>query len=266
MKTIAVEHLNLRRGDRVLDIGCGEGRHLYSCYRDTETTVVGLDTDPGALKTFRRWFLEMPISEPSPRRAWGVLRGNALRLPFATDSFDVVLCAEVLEHLPDYRGALREMNRVLKPDGRLAVSVPKFLAEWVCWVLSAPEDFPSDTGGHIRIFRESELRRSIESLGFELKTRYAVHGLHTPYWWLKALLGDLNRPPSVLDEDRTPDWWPSSLTGESQYAHPLLGLMHRFLVWHIMNRPRLTRRLESLLNPVLGKSLVLHFHRETPPT
>lgn len=264
MKTIAVDRLELRDGDRVLDIGCGEGRHLFSCYRDSRTTVIGLDPDPEALATFRDWFTDIPLPDEGKARSWGLLRGSARRLPFEDDAFDVVLCAEVLEHLPDYRSALDEIQRVLRPDGRLALSVPRFLAEWVCWVLSDEDDFPSDSGGHIRIFRREELRHRIERRGFELETTYSVHGLHTPYWWLKALLGHLDRPPTVVNEDETPDWWPRTLTGRGEYPHPLLGLCHRFLVWHIMRRPALTRWLEALLNPWLGKSLVMHF-RKGPP-
>lgn len=263
MKTIAVEFLDLTPGDRILDIGCGEGRHLYSCYRDTETNVVGMDTDRSSLRTFRDWFTEMPFPHRTPKRSWGILQGSAFRLPFRHHSFDVVICAEVLEHLRDYRSALNEMHRVLKPGGRLAISVPRFFAEWVCWVLSDEEDFPSNSGGHVRIFRREELRRRIERRGFKLEIDYSVHGLHTPYWWLKALLGNLDRPPTVVDEDETPDWWPRSLTGRGEYAHPLLEVCHRFLVWHIMRRPLLTRWLESVLNPWLGKSLVMHFRKSS---
>lgn len=262
MKTIAIDRLNLQSGEKVLDIGCGEGRHLYSCYREAETQVVGLDTDPEALETFHSWFTDIPLPPSSPRRAWSILEGDAFRLPFRTNSFDVVICAEVLEHLPDYRQALREMNRVLKPNGRLAISVPKFFAEWVCWVLS--DDFPSDSGGHVRIFREHQLKRHIESRGFQCTDRYGVHGLHTPFWWLKALSGHLDRPPTTVEADQTPDWWPSCLTGKSQYPNPVVGFFHQFLVWHIMKQPRLTRWVESLLNPWLGKSLVMHFEKTDP--
>lgn len=260
MKTISVDRLELSDGDRVLDIGCGEGRHLYSCYRTKETTVVGLDPNADSLETFRDWFTDVPLPEPESR-SWGLLQGRAGRLPFEDGAFDVVLCAEVLEHLPDYRSALNEITRVLKPGGRLAISVPRFLAEWVCWVLSDEEDFPSDSGGHIRIFRGNQLRRRIERRGFVQTTSYSVHGLHTPYWWLKALFGHLDDPPRVVEEDETPDWWPRRLTGRGKYPNPLLGACHRFLVWHIMSQPLLTRWLEDVLNPWLGKSLVMHFQR-----
>ena len=83
------------------------------------------------------------------------IQGNALNLPFPDNHFTHIICSEVLEHLVDYKKALIEINRVLKPGGTLAVSVPCFFPEWVCWLLSsAYHEMP---GGHLRIFREKQL-------------------------------------------------------------------------------------------------------------
>ena len=57
---------------------------------------------------------------------------------------------EVLEHIIDYQSAV-EINRILKPQGKLAVSVPKFFPEWICWKLSL--DYRNTPGGHVRIFK-----------------------------------------------------------------------------------------------------------------
>ena len=62
--------------------------------------------------------------------------GDALRLPFPDDTFDRIIASEVLEHVPDDQAALDELFRVLKPGGTLAVTVPAWLPEKICWALS----------------------------------------------------------------------------------------------------------------------------------
>src|SRR6202021_2633687 len=81
--------------------------------------------------------------------------GDALRLPFPSGSFDRVIAAEVLEHIPDDRRALAELARVLRPGGTIAVTVPRWYPELINWVLS--DDYHLVPGGHVRIYRRSEL-------------------------------------------------------------------------------------------------------------
>ena len=58
------------------------------------------------------------------------------RLPFADASFDCVICSEVLEHIPEHEKALKELVRILKPQGTLVVSVPRYFSERICWFIS----------------------------------------------------------------------------------------------------------------------------------
>ena len=67
---------------------------------------------------------------------------------------------------------------------------------------------------------------------------HRAHGLHAPFWWLKCLVG-----PARSD-------------------HPLVQLYHRLLVWDMMKKPKATHVLERLLNPVMGKSLVIYCRKE----
>lgn len=83
------------------------------------------------------------------------MEGDALGLPFPDASFDVVIVSEVMEHIPDDEGVLAEMARVLKPGGRIAVTVPRYGPEKVCWALS--DAYHEIEGGHIRIYRADEL-------------------------------------------------------------------------------------------------------------
>jgi SAM-dependent methyltransferase len=164
---------------------------------------------------------------------WISIRGSGYQLPFLTGAFDCVIISEVLEHLEHDAEALEEVSRVLRPGGLLAVSVPREGPETVCWALSSDYPAPRAPGGHVRIYQGDSLRRMIEQAGYRIVDSHYAHGLHSPYWWLKCLVGLEN------------DAW-------------LVRAYHRLLVWDLMQKPWLTRALESLLNPLIGKSLVLY--------
>ena len=153
-------------------------------------------------------------------------------MPFADGSFDRVIAAEVLEHIPGRSAALREIARVLRPGGLAAVTVPAWLPERICWRLS--DDYHNVPGGHVRIYTRPELEAKLRAAGLGVGGHHHAHGLHSPYWWLKCAVG-------VHDDD-----------------HPLASAYHRLLVWDIMKRPRLTRLAERALDPVIGKSLVIY--------
>jgi SAM-dependent methyltransferase len=163
------------------------------------------------------------------------LVGDALRLPFPTGAFDRVIAAEVLEHIPDDRGAMAELTRVLRPGGTIAVTVPRWLPELITWAIS--DDYHMTPGGHIRIYRRSVLVERLEATGLEPIGHHHAHALHSPYWWLKAAVG-------VHNDD-----------------HPLVRAYHRALVWDITAHTPLTRVPEALLNPVVGKSVVVYLRK-----
>ena len=83
------------------------------------------------------------------------------RLPFPDDTFDRIIAAEVMEHIPDDEVAATELARVLKPGGTIAVTVPSWLPEVVCWKLSDEYHAPKVVGGHVRIYTERELRQKL---------------------------------------------------------------------------------------------------------
>ena len=135
MQTVDFTHFPLASGDLVLDLGCGEGRHVISAYLEAEVHSIGVDLSLDDLKTTRDKFSD--FAEPdNEARSFGLSSANALELPFADNTFDKVICSEVLEHIPDYRGALNEIQRVLKPGGLFCASVPRRWPEKICWALS----------------------------------------------------------------------------------------------------------------------------------
>lgn len=240
MQTVNVERLGLTEGDRVLDVGCseGEGNHLQAAYEGLPVQAVGVDAQRERLHTFRERFWRFATQPPSESRRMNLTSANLLDLPFRANTFDAVICAEVLEHIPDYRSALREIDRVLRPGGCLGLSVPRFVPEWVCWVLE--EGYHHAPGGHLRIFRRSRLRTEIESMGYNCYRTHSALGLHTPYWWLSCL------------------WW------DRRNSSWLLEKYNDLLVWDLMEKPLLTRGLDAVLDPIMGKSQVLYFRKSGP--
>jgi SAM-dependent methyltransferase len=158
--------------------------------------------------------------------------GDALALPFPDGAFDRVVAAEILEHVPADTVAIAELVRVLRPGGTIAVTVPRWGPELLNWALS--DEYHSTPGGHVRIYRRGVLEQRLRDAGVRLTGHHHAHALHSPYWWLKCAVGVRND------------------------QHPLVRAYHRLLVWDITAGTPFTRVPERVLNPVLGKSVVVY--------
>jgi hypothetical protein len=141
----------------------------------------------------------------------------------------------------DDGGAMAELARVLRPGGTLAVTVPRWFPERVCWALASDYHAPAVAGGHVRVYRAGQLAGRLHAAGLTVTGSHHAHALHSPYWWLRCLVGVANE------------------------TAPAVRLYHRFLVWDITTGARPVRLLEQALNPVLGKSLVLYLSKPTVP-
>ncbi|HUJ04506.1 MAG TPA: methyltransferase domain-containing protein [Streptosporangiaceae bacterium] len=232
MLTVDFTRLPITAGDRLLDLGCGGGRHAFEAAR-RGARVVAVDTDRAELDGVAAIFAGMAQAGEIPAGASGMtVAGDATRLPFPDGAFDTVIAAEVLEHLPADQKAMDEIARVLRPGGTVAVTVPAWLPERVCWRLS--DDYHNTPGGHIRIFTRRELVTKLTRSGLTVTGHHHAHALHSPYWWLKCAVG-------VRNDD-----------------HPLASTYHKLLVWDIMRKPPVTRLADQALNPLIGKSLVVY--------
>ncbi|MDT5091566.1 MAG: hypothetical protein QOH60_929 [Mycobacterium sp.] len=233
MLTVDFDRLRVGPGSKVVDVGCGAGRHAFEAFR-RGADVVAFDQDAAELEGVQKIFTAMSESgEVPPSASAEVVVGDALALPYDNETFDCVIASEILEHIPEDDTAIAELIRILKVGGTLAVTVPRWLPERVCWWLS--DEYHSNEGGHVRVYRASDLRSKILGAGMSFTHTHHAHALHSPFWWLKCAVG-VSRPD-----------------------HPAVSAYHRMLVWDLMQRPRLTRVAESVLNPLVGKSVAMYF-------
>ena len=233
MLTVDFDRLRVGPGTRFADIGAGAGRHSFEALR-RGADVTAVDLDEVAMKDVGLMFEAMAGAGQVPEggRARAEVE-DILRLPYPDGAFDCVLASEILEHVTADDEAIIELVRVLAPGGTLAVTVPRWLPERICWALSA--EYHANEGGHIRIYRADQLQRKLVEAGLRPTHRHHAHALHSPFWWLKCAVG-------VRRE-----------------SHPLVTAYHRLLVWDMMSPHAPTRWIERALNPVIGKSVALYF-------
>ncbi|OBG91667.1 methyltransferase [Mycobacterium sp. E3251] len=236
MLTVDFDRLRVGPATKVIDVGCGAGRHAFEAYR-RGADVVAFDRDESELRSVDTILRAMAEGGEAPAGASAkVVLGDALKLPYADETFDCVIASEILEHIPHDDAAIAELIRVLKVGGTLAVSVPRWLPERVCWLLS--DEYHSNEGGHVRIYRASDLRAKISDGGMRMTHSHHAHALHSPFWWLKCAVG-------VSNTD-----------------HRAVSAYHQLLVWDLMRRPKITQLAESLLNPLVGKSVAMYFVKQ----
>jgi len=231
--TVDFNRLSVKPRDKILDIGCGPGRHTCEAYRREGVVAIGSDVSLGDVKEAADRLRYHDALGEHGGGVWGVSVSDVTCLPFKDNSFDHVICSEVLEHIPDDNKAMSEIIRVLKSGKTLVVSVPRYMPERICWALS--DEYVNANQGHVRIYHKKELIFAVEKAGTRHFYSHFAHGIHSPYWWLKCFVGP---------------------TRDDSWA---VNLYKRFLTWDIMKKPRMTRLIDGMLNPLIGKSVVLYF-------
>ena len=233
MLTFNFKKYTLNHNGSMLDVGCGEGRHIFGVMQEYPMMkCVGLDMDDDSLKKAEEGYSYFEsISEVGAE----FIKGSAYSLPFPDNTFDLFVCSEVLEHLHEYNYAVIEINRVLKPGGKFFASVPAFWPEKICWYLS--KEYQNQPGGHLRIFDQKKLIHEIESRGFIFLSSEKFHSIHSPYWWLRCF------------------FW------KSQEKNLLVKVYKKILERHILKKPRIIDNIDKLMNPIMGKSFSMYFKK-----
>jgi len=233
--TVDFNIMPIEKGERVLDVGCGQGRHSWYVCKAQNCHVYAMDYDVECLQT-AKGMLRLMDNENECRGKWNVLRGNAMRLPFKDGTFDKIICSEVLEHIQDDKQSVRELVRVLKDDGEMAVSVPAYLPESLCWKIS--EAYHTNPGGHIRIYRERGLINMLSSNNLTVYDVRHRHAFHSIYWLLRCIFG-VRKEKSFVP-----------------------SFYNRFVVWDIEKKWRVFRWLEGMMDRVFAKSVVVYLRKK----
>ena len=231
MLTFDFNRININPEGTMLDLGCGEGRHIFGIMEKfPHLKCIGLDPH---IESLDKAFEGLKFLESISNTKTNFLSGSAYSLPFSDDSFDLVVCSEVLEHLHDYKDAIKEINRVLKPGGQFLASVPAEFPEKICWLLS--EAYQNQPGGHLRIFKKNELIKEIAEHNFSFESSQRFHSIHSAYWWLRCL------------------FW------KSQESNIIIKGYKKILERHILKKPFFLDSIDKFFNPILGKSIAFYF-------
>ena len=231
MLTFDFNRININPEGTMLDLGCGEGRHIFGLMEKfPDLKCIGLDPH---IESLDKAFEGLKFLESISNTKTNFLSGSAYSLPFSDDSFDLVVCSEVLEHLHDYKDAIKEINRVLKPGGQFLASVPAEFPEKICWLLS--EAYQNQPGGHLRIFKKNELIKEIAEHNFTFESSQRFHSIHSAYWWLRCL------------------FW------KSKESNIIIKRYKKILERHIIKKPFFLDSLDKIFNPIHGKSIAFYF-------
>ena len=165
----------------ILDAGCGDGINLFGLHQalkkhSWDIQLFGIDYNP--LRVTRAQELDGVA---------GLLQGSLSCLPFSSETFDIILCNQVLEHIYDDLAALQEVNRILRQDGILILGVPN--EGCLLGRLRNQVFQPSilKTTDHFNFYSEKSLTEILEKAGFDIQ-RIEREGFFNPHFKLHGFL------------------------------------------------------------------------------
>ena len=179
-----ITELDPQRGEKILDVGCGDGYYLYLLSNlGLQLKLTGTDFDTNGLKNARK-----NLDKSIPLKQADLMK----ELPFGDNTFDKAVMSEVAEHLPNDVKGLKEVYRVLKPGGVLCLTVPDanypFLWDPINWVLDRTTGNHIKAGfwagiwnQHIRLYKRKDIVKVLEKAGFDIEESTAVTAWSLPF-------------------------------------------------------------------------------------
>ena len=207
------EWTNPQKGDLILDMPCGRGFYVNMLRFATEATIIGAELDWDVMLKAKRNVGHLPDTMLN--------NANIYTLPYGENTFDSAILSEVLEHLDDDVAGLKEIFRVLKPGGVVAITVPN--ANYPFWwdpinktleslfgVHIQHGTFAGIWANHVRLYTAAQLKLAVMDAGFEVEeerafTHYAFPFIHNiVYGFGKPLLESGVLPETMANAaDRT---------------------------------------------------------------
>jgi ubiquinone/menaquinone biosynthesis C-methylase UbiE len=166
-----IEGLDLQDGDRILEVGCGNGYYLSLLNRlGLNIDLVGIDNDQLALTDAAKFIGDKGVK---------LILADASKIPFPANSFDKVVMSEVIEHVNDEQAVLKEVFRILKRNGILALTTCNidypFFWDPINWILQHIFNTHIRSGfwagiwnQHTRLYKKDYIDRLIKRSGFEV--------------------------------------------------------------------------------------------------
>lgn len=175
-----IRSLALAQDANILDVGTSTGTNLRMLRDLGFTNVSGLDASDEAIRFCQEKGFDY------------VHKGDACAMPFYDCSFDLVLATDVIEHLDDDVGALREIVRVLRPGGHVLITVPAFSSLW---------GLQDDVSHHKRRYRKQALNSLVTGASLHIdRSFYFNFILFVPIWLARQALQFFK--PNVRSENQ----------------------------------------------------------------
>ena len=179
-----IEGLELKKGERVLDLGCGNGYYLSLLNRlGLNLNLVGIDIDKSALIDDAKFIGDKKVK---------LMLANGSDIPFPQNSFDKVVMSEVIEHVEDEKAVLGEVFRVLKKGGILSLTTCNidypFFWDPLNWTLQHFFNIHIKSGfwagiwnQHSRLYKKDYVEKIVSKMGFEIDNVEVLTGWCLPF-------------------------------------------------------------------------------------
>lgn len=229
-----IQSLNLKYGEKVLEVGCGNGYYLSLLNRlGLNLNLTGIDNDQMALNDATKFIGDEKVK---------LMLVDAIKLPFKDSSFDKVVMSEVIEHVQDEEGVLKEVRRVLKKNGLLTLTTCNinypFLWDPINWTLQHLFNTHIQRGfwagiwnQHIRLYKKEQIEKLVKNIGFDIEQSESLTSWCLPFnHYIVNLIAKLfysNKLPKTIS------------SGMNKFKNNRQSTLVRFTFWIVNTFDRL---------------------------